>query len=655
MAHESLFNSIIALLERELNAEETCIEIADAILKYAAHVPLVTNIARGAGFCYYYARIAEAIGARHSPEQRVSRIAGKGSTIHRLLGITSLKLFSQGIPYALTQLSNIRAFIEEMLKDDDLHQVLQIPRDEMDATITLSSQLMMNLLLNLPRMLTLINVSYDSKVIPVVEQQFVDYTLHMRGVPDLILEFPEERSALVIEWKTTHETPTDHEKAQVICYALMEAVRLGYRTKQNAIRAVMGELLSGDTSSRIVNLKVLPVIVRPTLRGQIKPHPIMFAKPNRLEEEYNKFKKLIYDVCLMAEHLTLLTANVQDFSSITKEMYETLCTRKLSFADREVQASIFRIKPRQVTSGYPERRNGFPCITPNGRPLCYYNYEYGPCEFYFGRGFGEKTDFDSAMWSLRFKVFREKEKMLLPYRALHELFRTYPAKMVIEKIKRGEGFEWHFGEPPYSSIITKMQVVIFRRGRKIGSFRIDVIDEIDFLDESYVYGDVILGTRKLRDMEVNNRVYRVIPEGKPVLITIIDSWTPLLSIGTFGRVDEIKVEENDNEIEYIIGLPSSVLRYSMSIFKDYLRLYPEKRKDVLISEMNVDLLNAELQSIDAMQRMIRKMLKETEDEYIKRGLEKQLNEMERLKEDFIPLEPFLSKIIGQGLKSRGDK
>jgi len=652
MSYVPFFNSIIELLEEELNAREVCIEIANSVLKYGAHVPLVTNIARGAGFCYYYARIAEAIGARHLPEQRVSRIAGKGSIIHKLLGVVSLRLFSQGIHYALTQGSNIRPFIEEVLQDDDLYQTIQIPRGEMNTTISLSSQLIMNLLTNLPRMLASINSSCDSKIIPIVEQQFVDYTLHMRGVPDLILEFPEQQSALVIEWKTTSGSPADYEKAQTICYALMEAVRLGYRTKEKAVSAITGRLLSEGTSLRITNLKVLPVIIRPSQRGRIEPHPLMFSEPNTLEKEYNKFKKLVYDVCLMAEHLTLLAANIRDFSTVAEEEYEASCTEKLSFADGEVQASIFRIKPRQITSGYPGRRDKFPCVTRNGRPFCHHNYEYGPCEFYFGRGFGKKTDFDSAMWSLRFRVFREKEKMVLPYRALHELFRAYRAKMVIEKIKNGEGFEWYVGEAPYSSTFVRMQVAVYRRRRKLGSFRIDVLDEIDSRDESHVEKDVIHGYRRLRKIEVDKGIYRVIPEGKPVLITVIDSWTPLLSIGTFGRIDEVRIDEDSNEIKYIIGLPSPVLRYSMTIFKEYLRLYPEKKRDLLISEMNVDLLNAELQSIDAMQRVIRKMLKSEEDDYVKRGLENQLNEIEKVQEEFTPLEPFLSRIIGEGLKSR---
>jgi hypothetical protein len=643
MSHEPFFNSITTLLEEELDAETVCIDIANTILKYAAHVPLVTNIARGAGFCYYYARIAEAIGARHMLDQRVSRIAGKGSTVHKLLGIISLRLFSQGIHYALTQVNNIRTFIEEILQDDDLRQVLQVPKDEIDATIILSSQLMMNLLSNLSRMLTSININPDSKVNPIVEQQFIDYTLHMRGVPDLILEFPEEQSALVIEWKTTRDTPMNHEKAQVVCYALMEAVRLGYRTKDRAINAVMGELSLGDASPRIINLKVLPAIIRPTQEGRIEPHPIMVAEPSNLKEKYDKFKKLIYDVCLMAEHLTLLTANIRDFSSMPISYYQALCTKKLSFANEEVQASIFRIKPKQITSGFPKKRDKFPCIP----RLCHYNYEYGPCEFYFGRSFGEKTDFDSAMWSLRFKIFREKERMLLPYRALHELFRSYSAGKVIEKIKNGEGFVWYIGEAPYPSTIIKMRMDIFRHEEPLVSFRIDV------LDEGYVEGDIMFGYRKLRNIEINERIYRVIPEGKPVFITIVDSWTPLLSIGAFGRIDEVRVEEDSDRLEYVIGLPSPVLRYSMLIFGKYLRFYPERRRNILISEMNVDLLGAELQSIDAMQRAIKMMLEVEKDEYIKRGLENQLSEVKKAQEEFITLEPFLSRIIGRGLRSRG--
>jgi len=647
MSHMMLFNSVIDVLEKELNAERTCLEIAESVLKYASHVPLVTNIARGAGFCYYYARIAESIGARHMPEQRVSRIAGKGSTIHKLLGILSLRLFSQGITYVLSQAHNVQTMIEEMLQVDDFRQLLQILKSEINDTVLLASSLMLNLLSNLPRMLAIIGVDHSSKVFPIVEQQFIDYTLHMRGVPDLILEFPKEKAALVIEWKTTRETPSKHEEAQVICYALMEAVRLGYNTKEKAINAIIGELSRNGTYNtfRVNNVKVLPAIIRPVQRGQIKPHPLMFTGSNELEREYDSFKKLIYDVCLIAEHLTLLTTNIRAFSPIDRD-FEGICTKMLTFNDREVQASIFRIKPSQIYCGFPKERNSFPCVTRNGEPFCYYNYEYGPCEFYFGRGFGEKTDFDRAMWSLRFKVFDEKEKMLLPYRCLHELFRIYPIKKVIEKIRNGEGFEWHFGEAPYPSTIAKMQMKVYRRGKLLGSFRLDV------LDECYIEDDLIRGYRKLRPIEIDEGFYRVIPEGKPVLITIVDSWTPLLSIGTYGRIDEVEVREEKNGVEYIIGLPSSALRYSMAIFREYLNIYPEKRNDILIFEINVDLLGAELQSIDAMQRMIKKMLENEQDENVKQGLEKQLEEIRKVKEEIEPVEPFLSRIIGGGLRPR---
>ncbi|MEM2068725.1 MAG: hypothetical protein QXY32_03245, partial [Nitrososphaerota archaeon] len=126
----------------------------------------------------------------------------------------------------------------------------------------------------------------------------------------------------------------------------------------------------------------------------------------------------------------------------------------------------------------------------------------------------------------------------------------------------------------------------------------------------------------------------------------------LLSIGTCGRIDEVEVKEEKNGVEYIIGLPSSALRYSMAIFREYLNIYPEKRKDILIFEINVDLLGAELQSIDAMQRMIKKMLENEQDENVKQGLEKQLEEIRKVKEEIEPVEPFLSRIIGRGLRPR---
>jgi len=637
------FNSVISFLEGELGASRPCLLIAEQTLRYASHVPLVTNIARGAGFCYYYARIAESIGSRHLREQRVSRISGKGSKVHKLLGIISLRAFSRGINSVLN--SDPQALIDEVLQEEYYLNVLELRRGERSEITSIASRLMSNLITNLPLMLSIINVDCNSKVFPIVEQQFVDYHLHMRGVPDLILEFPNEKAAIVIEWKTSRETPLNHEKAQTICYALMEATRLGYRSKDKVIRAIIGEMQEKNGVPTITGVKILPVIIRPSQRGRIEPHPSMTPKPDEIRERYRRFKKLVSDVCLMAEHLTLLTADIRMFAPNEGDV-ERLCSRVLRFNDREVKASIFRIKPRQIFSRTPERRDAFPCVTSTGRPFCHYNHEYGPCEFYFGRGFGKKTDFDKAMWSLRFKVFREKERMLLPYRALHELFRSYPVRKFVEKIKDGQGFEWHIGEAPYPSTFIKMQVAVYKRGKKLTSFRIDIIDEIQIQEE------VLVGSRSLRRIEASEEVYRVISEGKPVLISVMDSWTPLLSINVFGRVDEVNVE--DDRIRYVIGLPSSALQYSMTIFREYLETYPDMKKDLLISEMNVDLLNAELQSIDAMQRALRKELNDENDEYVRRGLQEQINEMEEIKNQLVPLERLLSKLIGRGLISRGD-
>jgi len=235
--------------------------------------------------------------------------------------------------------------------------------------------------------------------------------------------------------------------------------------------------------------------------------------------------------------------------------------------------------------------------------------------------------------------------MLLPYRALHEIFRAYSPEQVKERIKKGQGFEWHIGEAPYPSTFIKMQVSIYRRGKHIASFRIDVIDELEIEDEY-----TIRGARKLRTVEVAENLYRVISEGKPVLVSVLDAWNPLLSINVFGRIDEVDVKSD--RINYIIGLPSSTLQYSMKIFQEYLSYYPQMKRNVFVSEINVDLVNAELQAIDAMQRALRQELSKETDDYIKQALESQIQELDNVKEELVPLEPFLSELIGKGIRRR---
>jgi len=278
-------------------------------------------------------------------EQRASKIAGKGSKIHKLLGIVSLRIFSSGIDFAIN--CDINSVIDEILQKEDVGSLLQIKAEEIAEIKQLAFLILSNLISNLSFMMAIIGVNKYSRICPVVEQQFVDYQLHMRGVPDLILEFPEEKAAIVVEWKTSRETPLDYEKAQTICYALMEATRLGYRTKDKAIKAILGELQERNGISVINNVKILPAIIRPTTRGRIHPHPLTASDPLQMKENYLKFKKLVYDVCLLAEHLTLLTADVRTFV-YSDENLEKECSRLLRFGDQGVQASIFRIKPKQI-------------------------------------------------------------------------------------------------------------------------------------------------------------------------------------------------------------------------------------------------------------------------------------------------------------------
>ena len=561
------------------------LDIGQQLLDKTGHLPIVTNVSRGAGFCYFYARLCEAIGVKKLYGHLADRIAGKGNDVHKIMGVAALRFFGGKLaPDSVVDLV------------DDVATELggQLRQPDTDIVKNISKTLFTNLLSELPRMVEITGMDPDS-MFPVVEQQFMDYQLHMRGTPDLILEDSKNRRAIVVDWKTDSETPAQHENAQVIAYSLMEGRRLGM-SKKEAVEAVLGHpVMEGpslDASKRmssIEEVRILPAIVRPTIRAVgLRPHPVMFAKAEELEGRFEDFRNLTYDVCVEAQHLSLLLTDQWQLTGVRPDDTKV----EMTFQGNQQKINVLRYSPRQLGRGKPSVQQKWPCRTRTGTEFCNL---IEPCKYYFGRTFGEQDAYESAMWRIRYKIFNMNERDLLLYRAIFDTFENYDKEEIIAKLEIGEGIKVTIGHAPMFDHKLKMRIEAVR-DQFTDAFRVDVLDKVE------AEGDGLLGTRNVREFEKKSRRYRVVNEGKPVLLTSVDCGAPLLSVGVFARVDDI--DPGENQIRYHFRAPSKILNYQSMLFREYLKVNPKLGHKVMIFEANVDLTQMELGAADALQRAL---------------------------------------------------
>jgi PD-(D/E)XK nuclease superfamily len=558
------------------------LDIGGQLLNKTGHIPIVTNVSRGAGFCSYYARLSEAIGVKKLWGHLADRVAGKGNDVHKIMGVASLRFFGGKLsPETVIEV------VDEAANEFEG----QLRQPDIDKGI--AKTLFSNLLGELPRMAQITGIDLDH-AFPVVEQQFMDYALHLRGTPDLILEDAEHQKAIVVDWKTGTDTPGEAESSQVIAYGLMEGRRLGL-SKKEAVDAILGHP-SVDASGKMTgvsDISILPVIVRPTQRASLRPHPVLFAKPEELQSRWEAFRNLTFDTLVEAQHLSLLLTNQYELTGVKDEETKV----EMTIQGKTQKLNLLRYTPRQLGRGKPSVQRNFPCRTRTGAAFCNL---IEPCRYYFGRNFAEQDQYENAMWSLRFKIFNINERDLLLYRAIFDTFENYGKEEVIAKLQAGEGIRVSIGHAPMFDPKLKMRLAAVRddaRNRYSDEFRMDLIDKLE-PEGKYQ----LVGTRAVREFEKTSRRYRVVNEGKPVLLSSVDSGAPLLSIGVFARVDEI--EPGEHQIKYHFRAPSKILNYQSMLFQEYLKLNPKIGHNMLMFEANVDLTQMELGAIDALQRAL---------------------------------------------------
>jgi len=206
MGNKGLKNNAVKLWLEELESrhkaelDHLCYDVASKILNRTTHLAKASSVAIAAGFCPYAVRLTEWIGVKGVYLSIKRNLPGKGEDIHKVLSIAFPEVF-----YDIFSSSNIRLdqlpgkiskntsyAVEKLYKlgiisyEVPLDEVEELVQRAISGLLFASNQLGISL--------------SEAKVF--TEMQLMSYGLNLWGVPDVIIEDPKSRRAIIIEWKT---------------------------------------------------------------------------------------------------------------------------------------------------------------------------------------------------------------------------------------------------------------------------------------------------------------------------------------------------------------------------------------------------------------------------------------------------------------------
>ena len=570
-----------------------CGDASGKILSWTGHIPSVTNVANAAARCRYYARMVESIGVRVPYEYR-ERISGRGDDVHKILGLAVLALYEE---YgSLRSPGDPGVFVDLVCGSDT--DLVNCKEDRVKEE---AKALLKRLLNILPRLCDVIGTS-QSNLFPLVEQQLASYEVHMKGVPDLVLEDRDGKRAIVVDWKTGDKMMWKTDEAQVVAYSILEAMRLGY-SRDEVEEAILGKLNGGV----VKDVKILPIIIRRSERAELKPHPAV-APVGKVEDRYRNLKALIKNVLKAAEFLTMIATNHERL--VGRDLEES-CT---TYIEGEKRVKLLRISPPSLPAGNPKKQDRFPCASSDGKKICTLAED---CKFYFGQLWEGTQDEEKKLWYMRYKIFEDKEQQLLIYRALEELFKQRGYDVVLEKMREGTGivcdiramnyrFEWFYARMGRRMHINRKILLVLPFADRKADDHIEKRYELLSV-EGFERG-AIIASRPLSGHEVSKEGearYHMIPPSSTVFVSFMDGPHPYLSINVFSRVAEVDVQ--GDRIVYMLDSPSSALKYQMMVAGRYINILRKtgRKPEILVVEADVDLTKIELETLHIIQRMVR--------------------------------------------------
>lgn len=659
---------------------EYCVEAALRLLGFTSHVTKATTVAIASAYCVHAARLIELTGISGVLSTIRRTMPGKGSVVHKVLSVAFPRAFRKYFGNYGTGNDSEQSFIRDIISCsiEELKKLDPVFEEEYrkfgstcnKELLQTCRALIYNALMFLNKLRDAVRdklrIDFDFKDCKVMtEMQLISYALNIWGAPDVIIEDPANRVAVVIEWKTVtglsqkacreirkREKKLNVDRVQAYIYALLEAERLGYLQKDN-VRSV------DNLIEAVAEGKVIPFIVREHLgiycnhwicptssRGRVSPW------------DYDRIKSELSKIILAAKYLTILLVSpyiLRELDEILSEKVFEMCCLQLNTKPR-----IFKIYPPTLPRRVPAK-----CEKCKFRELC--DSYIKPSDYSF-----ESKVISQIEYQVKDKILLERERDLLPYKMLYELLYSMGKSELVKLIEGGSKItitpifkgdinskSYHeytvklseFGNPPY---LVEFSTQLMSRG--YCRWRIDVFEEIEIIKDNLT----LILRRNIRDWErgrvsirmLEKRYYKEfkskkrntaragreildwlksIEQDEPVLLSPIRPQRPVsimvleekdiaptLMPNVFARVDDVSVE--GNRVKIVVRPISNSMKFSVLSFTNYIEANRELLKvefygnrillkeKCLVLEANPDLTYIELRTVSILRQALTKII-----------------------------------------------
>jgi len=375
-----------------------CRNVLKEGLQASSHLVKAVSVARAVGRCPFEARLIEIMGASDLAAS-TSVFPGKGQSVHQVLAVAVPRLFVDFI--TVREFDKAFEAVDDYVNIayDELREARVPPLEEEARTtrgdaVVSSAVKMAKVFVQFMRELDTRQILDLSAARVRAELELFDYKMHVRGIPDLVVEEPARRRAVVVEWKTSlgvegGARPSPDEIAQSYVYSVMIAHRLG--------------LIDG--AKAVEECAVFPVVIRD--KGNINPYSISrcftTAKSTRLSEE-----KILKEIKLAATHLILSMLDLKKVDgSWDREKEIALCGSGGKVVFRYVPDAL-------MNKGYtlnPRVNTKYPCDSCRLREAC---------KFYL---FSKQSpdEVHRLAWRTRYRVYGVRENALLPFYSIAKM------------------------------------------------------------------------------------------------------------------------------------------------------------------------------------------------------------------------------------------
>jgi hypothetical protein len=611
----------------DVKLDDLCIDIAYKISSRTTHLVKASSVAIATGFCPYAARLVDWVGVKGAWPIK-QNLPGKGKDIHKVLSITFPEVFYD-VFYRQVRIDHISDIINEKVdlainylikigiisQQPSRDEIIELMRRAIEGLLIASKQLDMNL----------------SNVKVFTEMQMISYSFNLWGVPDVVIEDPDSKRAIIIEWKTGSPRVREKDKIQVYTYVLLELERLGHINPNMSLNELLDIAITTNPKQTVV----YPMIVRTGIRS----FPYYSNYPSLPQATRKDVRKLVEEarsyirkILLSSHFLSILVSGLSPVGlSYESDILDKCRIYITSSSGKKVGGLAFNFIPLELRRFAPAN-----CELMRKGTCPWSKY----CEIYFAEF--EHSGIDAELWKFRYRVIAKHLRDLAPYKLLYELSYRYRPHELVNYVSRGFGFQMTIdmrnvilsgaekGDIEVKIVQKPNELEVIRVTNQgtdtLFNGRIDVF-ELDLNEYGEFIEDVLILRRPFREFEYidEDRVEsilkiassekrpRTVRSRKPVQLFVIEPHVSQLTMmqNIFARVDNVKFNYSKREIEVFIRPISWALKLPFLLFKSTLRRFFSTNKVIVfVAEVNADLTHIELEALGSLHTVMKSVSRE---------------------------------------------